>query len=201
MGLDPIFKVIRAVKGGGERRCPKCRKETLVVVEKTDEKRTGVICRECGWGRLDLKSERYEISCEAGCNGKMGSLELVEGAEKKKYICPGCAQKRRDKKVEPDPETILVRYASRCTGGCGNIQMWIDFPEGSAPPPPEKLRSGYCRACAAKVKPAMLKNNSEEKLIRETVEELKKKQAAGQPVSQADMLSLVDRLLKLRGPR
>lgn len=199
MALDPIFKVIRPVRGGGERRCPKCRHETLVVVEKTDEKRTGVVCRTCGWGRLDLKAERHEIACEGGCGQPMGALELVEGAKKeKKYICASCFAKRRDQKADPDPDGTKVRWPSFCTGGCGKVQMWIDFPEGGKPPAPEKLRSGYCKECAAKIKPSLLKNNTDEKIIRAKVEELKKKQAAGEPVSQADMLSLVDDLLKAR---
>lgn len=199
MPIDPIFKVLRTVSGGGERRCPKCRKEKLVIVEKTDEKRTGVICRECGWGILDPKSERHEVKCAGdGCGESMGLVELPEGVGQKKYLCVECTKERREKKVAADPEGSMTRYAVLCEGGCGSQQMWLDFPETEKGPAPEKLRGGYCRPCASKLKPAMVKNNTEEKIIRETMEALKKKQAAGQPVTQEDMLGLVDRLLKAR---
>lgn len=198
MALDPIFKVIRPVKGAGERLCPKCRRETLMVVEKTDEKRTGVVCRGCGWGRLDLMSVRHEVTCEGGCGHSMGILEIPEGAQKKKYICAECSKGRREKKVEPDSEGTKVRYAVYCEAGCGQQTMWLDFPETEKGPAPGKLRGDLCKPCASKIKPSILKNNADEKIIRAKVEELKKKQAAGEPVTQADMLTLVDDLLKAR---
>ncbi|MGI0150068.1 MAG: hypothetical protein ACREDF_11135 [Thermoplasmata archaeon] len=199
MPLDPIFRVIRSVQGGGERRCLKCKRETLLVVEKMDEKRTGVLCRNCGWSRADLKSERHEIICAGdACGESMGFVELVEGASPKKYLCVKCTKDRREKKVDPDTEGTKIRHKMLCEGGCGTQTMWLDFPETEKGPAPEKLRGGFCKPCASKIKPNMLRNDNGDKIIREAVEEFKKKEAAGQPVTAGEVLGVVDKLMKSR---
>lgn len=197
-----VYKVMRAVKGGGERRCPHCKRERLFVVEKMDERRTGVLCANCGWGRGDLKSERINITCEGdACGEQLGPLEIVEGRPKvKKYICADCAKKRREAKVEADSEGTMVRYKMLCEAGCGTQTLWHDFPETEGGPPKGKLRGHFCKPCALKQKPKMLRNTTDQKIIFEAAEELRKKREAGQPITREDVFAVVDRLMKAKPP-
>lgn len=151
MKIDPIYKVRRPVYGLGTdpKPCPGCKRPTLFVVEKTDEGRTGVLCKACGWWHPDKKTDTCELSCEGedGCGDWLGPISVLERTARKKYVCASCAKRRSEAGVPPDPDT-QVRHVVLCEGGCGKLAGWLDFNEGAETQ--GKLKLGYCDACAAK---------------------------------------------------
>lgn len=198
MRLDPIFKILRAVKkapNGEVPTCPKCKAANLLVVEKTDEKRSGVICRSCGWWHGDAKTDRHFLRCEDTCGEEMGPVSILEGMTRPKYICRGCAERRKADKVEPDP-SIKVRTAIRCQGECGTLVGYIDHPEGTNFAR-KRMRLGFCDPCRAKLPKTVVKNmNPSDVAMKEIVDYLKGKKSA--PVTAEELALVVEKLNKLK---
>lgn len=138
--------------------CPNCDKRggLQTMKEFGKEKVPGSFCKKCSLFVADKQSREREGVCE-GCKKKVGMVaELVDvvldgkivhrGESPKRIMCRDCSEKRI-KNGKHDPDEILTRHESMCLGGCGNLQCYIDAPEGEVVNP----GIGYCNDCAYKI--------------------------------------------------
>lgn len=141
-------------------RCPWCGKRGGLV-KMTDfgkEKVPGSFCKKCGLFMADKQSKMFDVACD-GCRKPMHyaaiKVDVVvdgklvhKGDEPKKFMCLGCSAKRIEKNIQ-DVDGVLTRHPCYCVGGCGSLQGYVDFPEGTEN---VNTRVITCEDCTEKVR-------------------------------------------------